>query len=352
MVLQLSGRDKNSLIIGQNENAKARSDARNGNKKDQKLNSRSINMNSLGFNQDSVLLRKQFARKRAMKLINDAWAGDKKVDFDMDEIRSDIDKANSDISEYTDIISGYKSRKDELKEYYGIEDENFSKDDEKLLEKAKTAAADPSITLTEEEQARLTELKDSPLYKYRQETKDLDAAIENYEKKIDNAYDMVRSGNAQIRGIKLERLKYHDMADARKRADDIYADASKDAIGIMIGEAKDHIEEEFEKKVEEAKENAKEKEEQEEKLNEKKEEREEFEEKLEVKREESGETEKLRAKQEKNAREQSDIIEDAEGNGEDADTLPSQIKSEIKQMLQKMKLLEEDLKGAEIDDSI
>lgn len=352
MVLKLLGRDGNSFILDQNKNARERRDVRNGNKSDSKISGKSINMSRLGLNIDSVLFRKQSAKGRAMKLINDAWARDKKVDDNMNEISSDIDEANSDIAEFKDIISGYNERKDKLKDYYGIEDENFSKEDEELLAKDEAAAADPKITLTKEEQDRLEELKDTPLYKYRQETKGVDAAIENYEKKINNAYETVKSGNAQIRGIKLERLKYHDMVDEQKKADKINAEASKEAIGIMVGEAKDHIKEKLEEKVEEAKKSAKEKEEQEEKLNKRKEEQEEFEAKLKDGQEKSREAEKIKIEQKKNAREQSDIIKDAKDDNEGLNGLPSQIKSEIKEMLQKMKLLDEDLKGAEIDDTV
>ncbi|MCH5248686.1 MAG: hypothetical protein J1E98_02075 [Lachnospiraceae bacterium] len=312
MVLRLLGRDENSFVISHNEKAQERSEVRNGKANDAKASSKSINMSGLGFTDDSILFRKQLARKRAMKIINDAWAGDKKINQNLDEIRSDRDRANAEISEYTDYIMGYKDKKAQLKEYYGIEDE-----------------------------------------RYKQETAGLDAAISNYELKIDKAKNEVMAANSQITGIQLERLKYHDMLDAQKKADKINEDASKEAIGMLIGEAQDHIKEEFEEKVEEAKKRAEEKEEQEEKLEEKREEKEEFEAQLEIKREESREAERTRIEQEKNAREQSDIIEGARENADDATAaLPSEIKAQIKEMLQKMKLLEEDLKGAEVDDVV
>lgn len=352
MVLRLMGRDENSFIIGQNERAKERSEARNGKDNNSKLNSQSINMSSLGLNQDSVLMRKQFAKGRAMKIIHDAWSGDKKVDMDMDEIRSRIKEAKADISEYNDYIQEYKDKKEQLKEYYGIEDGDYAQEDIDLLKKKRDAANNPGITFTEEEQKRLAELEGSPLAKYQEETAGLDDGIALYEKKIDEAWEEVRSGNAQLTGMKIERLKYHEMADAQNKADKIMADASREVIGMLAGEAQDHIKEEFEEKIEEAKKEAEEKEEKEEKLEEQREEKEEFQKQLEIDREESREAEKLRLEQEKNAREQSDLIEGARSSAEDPSGLPSQVKAEIKEMLQKMKLLEEDLKGAEIDDTI
>ncbi|MCH5256639.1 MAG: hypothetical protein J1D87_05070 [Lachnospiraceae bacterium] len=353
MVLRLLGRDENSFVISHNEKAQERSEARNGKANDAKASSKSINMSGLGFTDDAVLFRKQLARKRAMKIISDAWAGDKKINQNLDDIRSDRDRANAEISEYTDYIMGYKDKKAQLKEYYGIEDENYTKEEAALLKKEAEAAENPEITLTQEEQEKLEQLKNSPLYKYKQEISGLDAAISNYELKIDKAKNEVIAANSQITGIQLERLKYYEMLKAQKKADKINEEASKEAIGMLIGEAQDHIKEEFEEKVEEAKKRAEEKEEQEEKLEEKREEKEEFKEQLEIERKESREAERTRIEQEKNAREQSDIIEGAEANSDDATSaLPSEIKAQIKEMLQKMKLLEEDLKGAEVDDVV
>ena len=351
MMLRLLGRDENSFIISQNERAKERSEARNGKNNSAKLNSQSINMSGM-FNKDSILFRKQLAKKRAMKLINDAWAGDKKIDQDLNDLRSDRDRANADISEYNGQLKEYKDKKAQLKEYYDIDNGDYTQEDIDLLKKKRNAADNPGITFTQQEQDRLAELEGSPLAKYVEETTGIDEAINNYEKKLDQAKQEVMAANSQITGIKLERLKYHDMVDAQKKADEINKNSSKEAIGMLIGEAKEHIVEEFEEKVEEAKKKAEEKAEQEEKLEEKREEKEEFEEQLKIEREESREAERTRIEQEKNAREQADIIEGARESGRDASVLPSDVKAQIKEMLQKMKLLEEDLKGAEVDDVI
>lgn len=351
MTLRLMGRDENSFVISQNENARERSEARNGKDNKAKLNSQSINMGGV-FNKDSVLFRKQLARKRAMKLINDAWGGDKKIDQDLNDLKSDRERAYADISAYNDQLIEYKDKKAQLREYYDIDNGDYTQEDLDLLKKKRSAADTPGITFTQEEQDRLTQLEGSSLAKYVEETAGIDEAIDNYENKLEKAKQEVAAANSQIRGIKIERLKYHDMLDAQKKAEEINAAASKEAIGMLAGEAQDHIKDNFEEKMEEAKERAEEKEEQEEKLEERREEKEEFEERLEIEREESREAEKNRIEQEKNAREQADLIENAKENSGDPNALPSQIKAEIKEMLQKMKLLEEDLKGAEIDDTV
>ncbi len=60
--------------------------------------------------------------------------------------------------------------------------------------------------------------------------------------------------------------------------------------------------------------------------------------------------EEIKKEQRENAGEQADLIEDAQIYSTNQSTLPSKVQTEIKAMLQKMKLLEEDIKGAKIDD--
>ena len=73
---------------------------------------------------------------------------------------------------------------------------------------------------------------------------------------------------------------------------------------------------------------------------------------LEIKQEENREAEKMEAEQRRNAREQADLLEAV---GDDL-VLPSanasEAKAQIKAMLQRMKLLEEDLKGANVDKKV
>lgn len=352
MAIRLMGRDDKSFVLNPNENAKKRSEERNHKNDSIKLSNKTINMSGLNGKKDSVLMRKQFARKRAMKMINDAWAGDKKIDYDIDEIRGKNQGLKADISDCNDHIKEYKDRKEEIREYYGIENGDVTQADLDLLKKKQAAADNPEISFTEEEEKRLAELESPQFARYQEQVSGLNAAIAKYEDDRESAWRDVSIYNAEIRGIKLERLKFHGMLDAQKKADEVNEAASEDVLGMLTGEGKDHITESLEEKREEAKEKAEEKEEQEEKLEERREEKEAFEAQLEIKHEENSEAEKTRLEQQKDAREQEEIIAGATENFGDMGATSSQVKAQIKDMLHKMKLLEEDLKGAEVDDTV
>lgn len=350
MALRLIGRDENSFVISHNKNAEMRNEARNNKGKGVKLTNKSINMSGLNGDKDALTMRKQLARKRAMKIVSDAWAGDKKIDLDIGEIRNKISERKEDIYAYNDSLKEFQQQKAELKEYYGISD--YTQEDMDLLDKKRKSATDTEIEFTQEELDRLGELDEEAYAKYKEQTAGIDIATDLYELKKAQEWQMVEAYNSEITGINLERLKFHKMVDAQKEADEINKEASEDAINSLIGEAQEHIEETHEEKWEEAKEAAEKKEEQEEKIEEQRQEKEEFQEQLEIKREESSEAEEIRIEQEKNAREQGEIIEGAtEYMGGDAG-LSSDVKAAIKDMLNKMKVLEEDLKGAEIDDKL
>lgn len=352
MAVQLTRNGAYGQGISHNEKVQARREVRQGQNNSRQLKKGTINMSELNGRADTILKRKQLARKRAMKVVSDAWAGDKKIDTDIADRRLHIQELKADISENTDIVMENKARKEALKETYGITDDSEEQKDLELLERQRHPELNQYTSFTEEEEARLAELKDKPLTEYQQRALEIDEAIAHYQRKVDNAQSVVAGENSAISSTQIERLKYHKMVDAQKEADEINEAASKEAIGMLIGEAKDHIDETLEEQQEAAKEKAEEKEEQEEKLEEQKEEKEKLEEQLEIRREESREAEEVREEQRKNAREQADLLEAAEANYTGADSLPSQVQTEIRNMLHKLKLLDEDLKGANVDDTV
>ncbi|MDE7341635.1 MAG: hypothetical protein K2N80_13935 [Lachnospiraceae bacterium] len=345
MAMQLTG-TKNNLMVHQNENAQARREARgHGSSQKKGMKNGSINMNDLNGKMDSVLKRKQRAQARAMKVVTDAWIGDKKIQMGIDESKASIQEYQNIASEERDAIMGLKEKKAQLMEEYGVEE--GSDERAALLEKQKQALEDPNVVMTAEEQERLAQLNE-----YQERAKALDDAIDVHQIELDKAEGGIIGENASIRAVRIENLKHHAMLDAQQEAEKIKEAASKEAFSMMIGEGQEHIEEELEKKKEEAEKKAEEKEEQEEKIEERKEEKEELQEKIEIRQEENQEVEEIKKEQRENAREQADLIEDAQIYSTNQSTLPSKVQTEIKEMLQKMKLLEEDIKGAKVDNTL
>lgn len=345
MAMQLAG-TRNNRMVHQNANAQARADAR-GNRSGRKkgMKNGSINMNELNGNMDTVLKRKQRAQARAMKVVTDAWLGDKKIQMGIDESKMRIQEYENAASKERDAIMGLREKKAALMEEYGVEEGSGER--EALLKKQQQSLEDPAVVMTTEEKERLARLNE-----YEERAHGIDDSMDYHQFELDRAESGIIGENAGIRAVKLENLKHHNMLDAQQEADKINEAASKEAIGMLTGEAQDHIQEELEEKKEEAEKKAEEKEEQEEKIEERKEEKEELQEKIEIKQEENRDVEEIKEEQRENAREQADIIEDAQIYSTNQSALPSKVQTEIKAMLQKMKLLEEDIKGAKIDDTL
>lgn len=349
---RLETKDRN-LIASQNVNAQSRKEARLNHNNSGQIKNGTINMNELNGKLDSVLMRKKKAQKKAMKVVGDAWAADKKIDLNLEKRRTRIQELKGNIDENMGLIDECNAHKEELRETYEVSADSEEQKDLELLEK-RIRSRNPmyNVSLTKEEEERLAEIDKKPLTEYQQRALRIDSDIIRYDTEIDKANEEIKAENNAIRAIKQERLKDHGMVDAQKEAKEIMEDAGKDIIGMLAGEAQDHIDEKLEEKIEDAKEKAEEKEEQEEKLEEQRAEKEEQRAQLEIKQEENREAEKMEAEQRRNAREQADLLEAV---GDDL-VLPSanasEAKAQIKAMLQRMKLLEEDLKGATVDKKV
>lgn len=333
-------------MVHQNTNAQARKDARgHGSSQKKGMKNGSINMNELNGNMDTVLKRKQRAQARAMKVINDTWMGDRKIQWGIDESKARIQEYQNTASEEIDAIMSLREKKTALMEEYGVEEGSGERD--ALLEKQQQSLEDPGVVMTDAEKERLAQLNE-----YEERVREIDGEVERHQIEVNRAESGIMGENAGIRAVRLENLKHHAMLDAQQEAAKINEAASKEAMGMLIGEGQEHVQEELEEKKEEAEKKAEEKEEQEEKIEERKEEKEKLQEKIEIKQEENRDVEEIKEEQRENAREQADIIEDAQIYSTNQSNLPSKVQTEIKAMLQKMKLLEEDIKGAKIDDTL
>lgn len=333
-----------------NEYARVRQNDRMQGQSEHKMKNGSIFAGNLN-QQDSLMQRKNLAMKKAMKVVSDAWLGDKKIDQNMEESRQHIKDSQKLMADNNEIIKGYNERKEELRGEYGVEADSQEQKDLELMEKQKYAMRHPNeVRLTKEEEQRLKELEGQPLTEYQQRALEIDTAISVYQAEIDEAKEEISAESAALRAIRVERLKSDPMADAQKEADEIRQSASEEAISSLVGEATDHITEELEKEREEAKEKEEEKEEQEEKLEEEREEKEIKQEQLTLEQEQKRiEEEKRQSEQKANARGQEELLENAAAYAEGSLQDASQVQTEIKDMLHKMKLLEEDIKGAEVD---
>lgn len=283
---------------------------------------------------DRLQQRKAQAQERAMKIVSDTWDGDRQVDGLLDEHRQRLKELKAAYKEANDRIAEIREEGEALREAYGVDADSEEQQYLDLLLKEQAASWPiPQGELTEEESKRLYEyrLQGKGLTEYQERQLKLNqeigvhqlaAHIAEYGTKDTTGF---REENAIIRGIREEKRKVHPMADAKKQAEEVMENARNELIGMVVEEAKDHIDEEQEKKEEEA-----------EAIQEKKEEQEEI---LEKRNEREEELEEL--------------MEDMPiGEMADLKNVQTQVQQEIQNMVSKMNLVAEDIKGAKVDAAI
>lgn len=343
------GRNGNLTInVGLQVQEKEEADGRR--KAGQQQRKNTIFAGDLPINKDPIALRRQQAQKKAMKFIQDAWNSDRKIDQSQEEIRQLKESKWDDVMFYHERAQECKARKENLRQQYGVDKDSQEQQDLELLMKG--AHVDPQNPLTEEETARLEQLQGQPLTEYQK--KCLEINDEQYI--FDHRGKVAEINVAELQrlstDIKRERLKNHKMADAQVNAEKVMEQAGRDIQGMLWEEAKDHVDESYEETREEAEKKAEEKEAQEEKIELRKERKELMEARIDSAREESHEAEETQKEQEKDAREEAALLKDMAGAGLDVAGAGSPVQAEIKDMLNKMKLIEADLKGIEVDEEV
>ena len=99
------------------------------------------------------------------------------------------------------------------------------------------------------------------LTEYNEKVKELNDLKKEYSKQVENGKLSVKAMTESITDVKIDQLKSQDMLDSKEAADTIIEAAEKDIVSMAILEGKEHIDEKAEEakeKTEEAKEKAEE----------------------------------------------------------------------------------------------
>ena len=205
---------------------------------------------------------------------------------------------------------------EKLRESYGVEPDSEEQADLELqIKLRKSMKPGSKVELTEEEFQRLQE--SGPLTEYQKQALEIEASKGVWQEEIDEAHKQIAVDTQVIRATKLELLKHHGMTDAAKAAEATLQAASDEIVGMLLEEGKDHVEEELDEVVEKAKEEKEEKEEQE------------------------AIREKHKAEQEEQNQQLAELP--------DIQRTQTEVEQKIQEILEKQKLLEEDLKGIQVD---
>lgn len=275
---------------------------------------------NLNIQQDSVLMKKKMAQEKALKVIGDAWNGDRSIDEEVNLHREKARQLREDIKFEKDMIGAIRDREKEMQQNYGVADDSEEQKDAQLLLRWQE-----KDTLTEEEAERVEELQQNGLTEYQSSLLELNEDVVKHKEIADKAQQELEQENAIVRGIRLERLKSSPMLKAAKQAEKIKEAASEEIVNMLMEEGKEHIDEEQEKREEQAQE-----------IKEKKEEQEEL---IEKRREDKEETEAF-------------IEEILSEEILNPSQVQADIKKEIQNIVNKMNLVVEDIKGAAVDETL
>ncbi|MFT4145090.1 MAG: hypothetical protein QM644_11605 [Mobilitalea sp.] len=284
------------------------------------------------FGTSSVIQqKKQDAQKQAMKLIGDAWSKDQKAVSNIDDMHQQKTDKLSEIQESLFYLEGIQKSKNDLQEEYSIDPESMEQKDLELLEKYQNYLnGSGSSNFTKEEVKRLSELQYMPRTEYQNKALELNGMAGEINNKIYEAKQKYDGLSWSIEDAILQQSKSQDMIKANNASDEIMEAAGKEILGILVEEVKENTNDKLEEELEKANEAAEKQEEKEKQIEEAKENREE-QEKL-IKNDMDAEQLELDITMQKKT---SDHMSEAQ--------------KKIQTILKENNLINEDLKGIEID---
>lgn len=289
------------------------------------------NLNNMTDREFNISQKRKSARKQAMKLISDAWDKDNKAAQNiknMETEKADIAVQNSDLkSKLKDIDKSQKV----LQELYGVAPESKEQKDLELLKKYQDNRNGVSNDkFSKEEVDRLKELQNEPLTEYQKKALMINSAKDAIRSQIDKNDLKAMNKTMSINSAKIEQLKSQDMLKASDAADSIIDAAEEDIFGMLVNEGKQNIDDNMKEQQEEAKKAEEEKEKKQEQIDEAKKKRQEEKEILENEQQ----TDKLEL--------------DTSIKNQTVDHL-SEAQQQVEQIMKKNNLINEDIKGIEID---
>lgn len=335
-----AGKNLNSLFVT-NENAAARRAAEKGQREGNKS---SIFAGDLGVGPDKIQIKRQQAQKKAMKIVGDTFTAEKEIDQSLTDMADRLDALQKEGYEYHKELERITENRNELQENYGVTDESEEHADLELLRKERKANEPGSkVTLDYEETKRLEKIHEKGLTGYQTDMLELDEQQAVNEKNLSETESQIQSIRASLNDTAIERLKSNPMIEAQKEADKLMEAANKEIIGDLMDEGKKHIEEKMEEEKEQAEKRAEEKEKQEEKEEAAKERKAEMEQFIE------GTKQQAEAKKEElpSERDQEQMAAYNDPNNSETEAA-----KEIAEILDELKLIQDDIKGAAVDSNL
>ena len=210
--------------------------------------------------------RKKMAGKQAMKLISDAFGRDIKSQESIDKLRELKSQKLDELRDKNKSMAEIDEQKSALMKEYGVtEDSDEMKELELLKKYQNNRMGVLTGDFTDEEIEKLKSLQGTSRSEFQAKYLELNDAYNQYQKDAGEIEDDLKVLTANINIQKNDLNASQDMEKAQDAAESIMDAASKEALGLMMQEAKDNID----KTAEEEKEKAEKVKEKEEELQEK-----------------------------------------------------------------------------------
>jgi len=241
-----------SSAINRSDQANDTTNNNHTSKTDNNKNRDSILATELNMNQqDSVTMKKIKAHKEAMKTIIDQFTSDQKIDDNLKSRREHISALNNVIAESQNEVRTIEDLKHQVKDSFAVTDDSEEQSNLKLLEKQNESLKKGSLVkLTDQEKQKLKTM--GPKTEYQLAILDYDKIQDVWKENIKVAKNEQQGEKGIIKGIRDALLQIHPMADAKIEEKNILDTANEEVIGMLIGEAKDHVDEEHDKEEEKA----------------------------------------------------------------------------------------------------
>ncbi len=314
-----------------------------GKKREEKENRKGSVMPGGQF--DPIEQKKAIAKKQAYKIVRDALANELKMDSTVQEVKDHADRLRAELETAQNEIGRIEKEKEAWREECGVDADSQEQKDLELLEKREAyGRGDLSKALTEEEEKRLAEIDEQGYTEYQKRALALEKHKTPYEDTVNKAEAGIMADNAMIRGTRLARLKKDLIRKAQNEAEDALAAASEEVIGMLVDEAKGHMDEKSEEMQEKAEERVEEKEQQQEKIDAAKEKK--------AQMEALADPEKAKEDCPADTRTGAAMTDPVTETMVRLDSQRADYQQEIEEMMRKMSLMAEDIKGIKVDETI
>ena len=132
-------------------------------------NRKTVDGSALKSRFDPIAAKKEEARKKAMKIVGDAFANELKIDDDLNARRERMKSLQKDMGDANRAISEIEDSRAALRESYGVDENSQEEQDLRLLEKGARAKMPGSgIVMTYDELKQIKEIKANGLSEYQE----------------------------------------------------------------------------------------------------------------------------------------------------------------------------------------